>query len=118
MKVLIVDDDRDMRDAISDVLEIEGFSTGTASDGQEALDYLRNDHGVCAILLDLMMPRMNGWEFRKAQSEDPRIASIPVIIITADGNAAEKATRLAADDFLQKPMPPERLVSMVSKYCG
>jgi len=118
MSILIVDDDRDIREALAEALQLEGYETEGVADGREALEYLKGGNSVCAILLDLMMPGMNGWEFRDKQRADPELASIPVIVISADGNAAEKAKRLSVDDYLCKPASAEDLVSVVAKYCG
>ena len=118
MNVLIVDDDADMQDALSESLEIEGHDATCVSNGREALDYLKTGAPVCVILLDLMMPVMNGWEFRKEQLENAALAGIPVVVVTADGNADEKARRLAANGFLRKPLIAEDLLSTVEKFCG
>lgn len=117
MRVLVVEDDYDMQDAISESLETEGHETTCVSNGQEALDYLRSGHPVCVILLDLMMPVMNGWEFRERQLESSDLASIPVVVVTADGRAAEKAQQLLADGFLRKPLVANELLSTVEKFC-
>src|SRR6476646_11859410 len=109
MQVLIVDDDHDMRAALSETLEMEGHQTKCVSNGQEALDHLRTGAVPCLILLDLMMPVMNGWQFRERQREDTGLAGIPLVVITADGHAARKAKELSADDYLQKPLRPEQL---------
>jgi CheY-like chemotaxis protein len=118
MRILVVDDDYDMQDAISESLEIEGHETTCVSNGREALDYLRDGERVCVILLDLMMPVMNGWEFRERQLQNSELASIPVVVVTADGNADEKARKLSADGFLRKPLRAEELLSTVEKFCG
>jgi CheY-like chemotaxis protein len=118
MKVLIVDDDDDLQDALSESLENEGHEATCVSNGREALDYLKTGAPVCVILLDLMMPVMNGWEFRKEQLEDAVLSRIPVVIVTADGHADEKARRLSANAFLQKPLLADELLSTVERFCG
>ena len=118
MRVLIVDDDHDMRSALSETLEMEGHQTACVSNGQEALDHLRTGDAPCLILLDLMMPVMNGWQFRERQLENRALAGIPLVVITADGNAASKARELSADDYLRKPLRPEELLATVAKYCS
>ena len=115
--ILIVDDDDDLQDALSESLESEGHEATCVSNGQEALDYLKSGKPVCVILLDLMMPVMNGWEFRREQLEDAALARIPVVVLTADGRADEKARILGANGFLQKPLLAEDLVSTVEKFC-
>src|SRR5262245_16483221 len=84
--VLIVEDDADLRDMMAQLLALEGFQTMAVSNGREALDYLRNLHNGDApdlILLDLMMPEMDGWEFRRHQQADPKLADVPVVVLTA-----------------------------------
>jgi CheY-like chemotaxis protein len=119
MRVLIVDDDHDIREAMSETLEMEGHRTHCAANGREALEALRREEGArtCVILLDLMMPVMNGWEFREEQRRDERLAAIPVVVITADAEAREKAARLEASGVLRKPIRGEDLVRTVEKYC-
>jgi CheY-like chemotaxis protein len=83
-RVLIVDDDEDLRGTLAGILEEEGHDVEEASDGAEALAYLRRTRALPdVILLDLMMPGMNGWQFREAQRRDPRLAPIPVVVLTA-----------------------------------
>lgn len=118
MRVLVVDDDYDMQDAISESLEIEGHEATCVSNGREALDYLQKGESICVILLDLTMPVMNGWEFRKQQLQDSALASIPVVVVTADGRASEKANQLSANAVLQKPLVAEELLTTVEKFCG
>src|SRR5687768_13520104 len=82
--ILVVDDDIDIREAIQDTLEEEGFRVESAPDGAAALERLRAlPYEPCLVLLDLMMPVMDGWEFLAARKEDPRLASIPITVISA-----------------------------------
>ena len=83
-RILIVDDDADIRDGLSELLSDEGFDVATASNGQAAMDWLR-DHRPksCIILLDLMMPVMDGRTFLRAKQSDPDLSTLPVVIITA-----------------------------------
>ena len=110
--VLIVEDDDGIRECLTEVLEDEGFETLTARNGQEALDLLRRQGTTPAvILLDLMMPVMNGWEFRQRFDGDDSIAHAPVIVMSA----------LAPDDglpsaaWLQKPLALEKLLSTIAR---
>jgi CheY-like chemotaxis protein len=73
---------------------------------------------TCVILLDLTMPVMDGYEFRKRQLDDEALSSIPVVVITADGNAREKAERLAAQGYLMKPIRPGDLLDAVTGFCA
>jgi two-component system, chemotaxis family, chemotaxis protein CheY len=120
--VLIVDDDRDIRDTFASILEEDGFSVRTASDGLDALEKLSLalPH---LILLDLMMPRMSGWGFRATQLRatqlrDPRLAAIPVVVITASANLATTAEQFPGVALLAKPVHLERLVTTVRQHCG
>ena len=115
-RVLVVEDDADLRKSICTVLEDAGFTSRPAENGEVALERAREER-PCVILLDLMMPIMNGWEFRSEQLRDPKLSSIPVVIMTADGRAADKARTLHAD-YLRKPIHLDALLELVSDYCG
>lgn len=113
MIVLVVDDETDIRQALAEVLSSEGFQVVAASDGVEALEQARAYHPQL-VLLDLMMPRMNGWEFRQAQKCDPEVSAIPVVIISAlapDGPCD-------AEGYIEKPFDVEVLVNAVRRYAG
>ncbi len=84
-RVFVIDDDEATRLAISEALEARGMTVLMAGDGRDALDQLRGGARPSVILLDLMMPSLNGWELRKALLHEPELASIPVIIMTAAG---------------------------------
>jgi DNA-binding response OmpR family regulator len=115
-RVLVVEDDRNLRESICAVLTEAGFTSRPAENGEVALERARTER-PCVILLDLMMPIMNGWEFRTEQLRDPELSSIPVVIMTADGRAVEKARTLHAD-YLKKPIRPDALLELVRDYCG
>ena len=115
-RVLVVEDDRDLRESICAVLDDAGYVSRPAENGEVALVKAREER-PCVILLDLMMPIMNGWEFRSEQLRDPKLSSVPVIIMTADGRVADKARTLHAD-YLRKPIHLDALLEMVSDYCG
>ena len=114
--VLIVEDDADLRDMMAQLLTIEGFGATTVSNGQQALDYLRDHASPKLILLDLMMPVMDGWEFRREQRRDPTIAKVPVVVLSALDKT--RAVDLRADAFLKKPLDFDRLLSLVRDYCN
>jgi CheY-like chemotaxis protein len=116
--ILIVEDDAAIRDALKEILEDEGYRVSGAANGQEAIDLLRGHSRPCVILLDLMMPVMNGWQFRAAQRQDPALAPIPTVVISADGNVAEKAAAIEAADFLTKPIQLNRLLETIERYCA
>ncbi len=113
--VLIVDDDDDIRETITIVLEDEGYSVASAANGEEALAYLRAGTTSLPqlILLDLMMPVMDGIEFRAEQQKDPRLAAIPVVVITASGNATARAKTMRANAMIQKPIALDTLLATI-----
>lgn len=111
--VLVVDDEPDIRELVRDILQFDGYSVATASNGREALEQLRRAELPRLILLDLMMPIMNGWEFRAEQIKDPRISSIPVVVLTGDGNAPEKARSLGTTSYVTKPVHLDHLLDLV-----
>jgi len=116
-RVLVVEDDVDIRDLIADILRLEGYSVDAVENGREALELLRTGPPPRVILLDLMMPVMNGWEFRTAQAQDPALAAIPVVILTGGGNASAAAQGLGVDTFLRKPVDLDELLEIVGRYC-
>lgn len=113
--VLVVEDDFDIRGVIRIALEAEGYTVATAENGREALDYLKAVGLPRLILLDLMMPVMDGWEFRAAQQADPAWASVPVVVISADGRVSEKAQALGAAGGLTKPIDLDALLDTVRR---
>ena len=109
--VLVVDDESDIRQALAEVLTFEGFQVVDARDGQEALDKARQ-YRPELVLLDLMMPRMNGWEFRRAQKGDRTLARIPVVVLSAFANDGN----MDAEAYIEKPFDVDQLVSAVRRY--
>ena len=111
--ILLVEDDDDIREAMTVFLETEGYDVLQARDGDDALRKLRADaKGVCLVLLDLFMPVKNGWEFRAEQIADPAIADVPVVVVSADRNARDRAATLGALDYLVKPIDFDRLLGI------
>jgi CheY-like chemotaxis protein len=116
-QILVIDDDADVCQALADILQSEGYSVSSAPDGMEALRYLRSHGAPNLILLDLMMPVMNGWQFLTEQSRDPALANIPVVVLSAvsrDPNGLVSIDHLA---FLKKPVHLEHLLAAVERYC-
>src|SRR5947208_1045860 len=102
--------------AFAALLASEGYRVMEAADGVEALELLRAAETLpCLILLDLMMPRMSGWDFCAVQKRDERLLSIPVVVVSADPLAA-RATRMGAAAVLQKPADPEQLLELVKRH--
>ena len=114
--ILIVDDDADVREMLSQFFSIEGYQVATARNGQEALDHLRQGELADLILLDLMMPVMDGWQFRVEQQRDPHLAPIPVVILSAVYNARERASLLGAVDYMQKPVEFDKLIETAERH--
>jgi len=114
--VMIVEDDRDTREMLGRFLELEGFDVRTAANGKLALDALNEAGQPCVIILDLMMPVMNGWEFRERQARDPRFSSIPVVVVTAAG-PREDIPAITADGWLSKPVDFDRLLATIQPLC-
>jgi CheY-like chemotaxis protein len=113
--VLLVEDDPDIRDAIGDVLSEEGYAVSVADTGLSALDHLQRQPLPDVILLDLMMPVMDGWQFRARQSQHPVWKAIPVIVLSAVGNTHEKAESIGASGCLRKPLDIDELLDMIER---
>jgi len=116
--VMVIDDDADVRDSLIDWLSNNGYQVSAASNGREALRLLRS--GVAApdaILLDMMMPIMDGLSFRWEQLADPALAPIPVIILSAQGHCHEVAAELNTAGCIKKPCQPEALVQALARVC-
>ena len=117
--VLLVDDDAAIRLAVEELLVDEGYTVHAAQNGSEALSLLREARLLPAvILLDLMMPVMDGWSFRRAQVCDPRLAPIPVVVLSADAGMARNVAALDVDGVLAKPLRLETLLTTVARYCA
>jgi CheY-like chemotaxis protein len=113
--VLIVEDDDDLREMMAQLLSLEGFQAAAVANGQEALEYLRQETAPDLILLDMMMPVMDGWEFRRRQKSDPTMAEVPVIVLSALDQA--RITDISAEAILKKPLDFDRLLQLVRAYC-
>ena len=112
--VLVVEDEQDLRDMMRDALELSGYSVITASNGQEALSKLASIDELCLVILDLLMPVMNGWDCFEQIRRQPQFSSVPVVV---HGSAAEGAPA-GATRVLKKPVGFDRLLSVVREYCG
>jgi CheY-like chemotaxis protein len=113
--VFVVEDDVDTRDMLGRFLELEGFQVEVAANGRQALERLAAGMQPCVILLDLMMPVMDGWQFRREQVRAPELAEIPVIVVSAAGR--DRIAEIEADAYLTKPVDLEQLLERVSHYC-
>ena len=115
-RVLVVEDDIDIQQALSRILEAEGYAVARAENGRTALAHLEGPDRPCLILLDLMMPVMDGWQFRSELKRDPALASIPVVILSAHTQADPTGT-LDAASYLKKPIDLDRLLATVRRFC-
>jgi len=115
--VLVVEDDRDLGLTLADILEMAGFPVVTATDGRLALAYLRDAPTPCVILLDLMMPGMDGWEFRRRQLQDPELSKIPVIIASGLNDLRLSPEFDGVDALFRKPYEVPHLLEVVRRYC-
>jgi CheY-like chemotaxis protein len=113
--VLVVDDDPDIRDATSGLLEGQGYRVVCVEDGRAALDYLRGGGRPSVILLDMMMAGMSGWQFRVEQRDDPSLRAIPVVMMTA--SRERRADLIPNDQVLEKPVAVDKLLKFVQQYC-
>jgi len=114
--LLVVDDDEDLRAALRQFFSEEGFQVHTARDGRDALTLLREIDPPGLILLDLMMPVMNGSQFLAARGGDVKLSRIPVVIMSALTKEWRGET-VGADDVVTKPIKPEKLLAIVERYC-
>ena len=117
-QVLIVDDDALTREAVAELVQLcTGHTAVAASDGEEALAMLRGGLSPCVILLDLWMPRTDGYSFRTAQLLDRALREVPVVICSADPMAPRGHDHLQAAAYLQKPITAESITDAVSAHC-
>jgi CheY-like chemotaxis protein len=113
--VFIVEDDVDTREMLGRFLELEGYRVESAANGKLALEQLDAGAPACVILLDLMMPVMDGWQFRREQAQHAALADIPVIVVSAAGR--ERIQQIDADGYLSKPVDLDELLTKVTHYC-
>lgn len=117
--ILIVEDDHNIRLMLRDTLEYEGYKVFTVPHGQEALDALKGMGQPGLILLDLNMPVMDGFQFLAAKAADPSIADIPVVVVSAEKDAASMVReRGQIQGVIAKPIEHEALLVLVRRYCG
>lgn len=114
--ILIIDDDEYIREMLTMAFQMEGYSSHGVANGKEAIDWLRTQPVPCLILLDLMMPVMNGWEFLEAIENDPEFSkkAFSIVMVTAfsvDGDHP------SLKGILNKPIELDKLLNTVSRYC-
>jgi len=115
-RVLVVDDDSGLRGMVATALEISGYTVCQAGHGLEALEALQRET-PCVILLDLMMPVMDGWTFRQEQLAHPSFATIPVVVMSAHHRAHQAARDLGATAYVAKPFDLDALLQIVRAEC-
>jgi CheY-like chemotaxis protein len=113
--LLVVDDDEEARDATCELLAKHGYRVVCVENGRAALEYLRAGGRPSVILLDMMMPVMGGWQFRREQQDDPTIQHIPVVMITA--SEERRADLIPSDQVLTKPVRVQELLKFVHQFC-
>ena len=114
--ILVVDDDADVREAVRDTLQDEGYPVAEASDGTEALRYLRAHSPPPLILLDWNMAPMNGGEFMAELGKDARFSKAAVVLLTADAHIEDKVRSYAFADCLRKPVSLDKLFQLVARF--
>lgn len=114
--ILIIEDDEDILDMLKISLEMEGYQVSIAKNGREGLEILPQMPKPCLILLDLMMPVMDGWAFAEALGKDTVLAAIPVVVVTAFAEKVGSPTQASA--VIKKPIDLDLLFRIVGKYCG
>lgn len=113
IKILVVDDESRMRKLVHDFLTREGYAVVEAADGEEALDIFYSDKEISLIVLDVMMPKINGWEVCR---EIRKISKLPIIMLTAKGDESDELNgfEIGADEYISKPFSPKILVARVT----
>jgi CheY-like chemotaxis protein len=114
--ILIIEDDEGIRETLKVMLEFEGYTVSASANGKDAIDTLGKIPKPGLILLDLMMPIMNGWEFSEHVSHTPEWSTIPVVVLTAFADKEQPLKH--ARTTLKKPIEIEDLLKVVRQYCG
>ena len=113
--IVLIEDDLSIREALREYLQFCGYEVFEAADGSIGLQVLRNVRSPGLVLLDLMMPVMTGWEFLAAKAIDPKIAEIPVVVMSAVSQGSECEGTVAT---LKKPLDLDLLMDNIHRYCG
>jgi CheY-like chemotaxis protein len=115
--ILVIEDDGGVRESLAEILRMEGYRVHCCADGQQALDYLQSAPLPGLILLDLMMPVMNGWVFRDQQQQEQSLSSVPVVLISGVDDVGQQAAALGTVAYLTKPIDIGELLDTVARHC-
>lgn len=115
-RILVIEDDTSIRELLVELLESEGYSVASAVNGLEGLKYLENEAPPDLILIDLMMPVMDGYSFRTEQLKHDSWSQIPTVVMSAEANAKEKMKSYNVTAFLSKPVELETILKTVAQY--
>lgn len=117
-RILVIEDDASIRELLVELLESEGYVVAAAINGLDGLRQLQVDVAPDLILIDLMMPVMDGYSFRTEQLKNPLWAKIPTVVMSAEANAKEKMKNFNITAFLSKPVELETILRTVSLHCS
>lgn len=115
--ILVVDDDPAIRSWLRDMLEDELYSVAVATNGRDALNYVAANEPPCLILLDLMMPVMNGYEFLRERQLHRQLNKVPIVLFSAFAAPADPAATFGVVDYLPKPVNVHRLLAILERFC-
>ena len=115
--ILIIEDDDDLRDSLFELISLKGYKVEAVANGREALERLADVPVPCLIILDLMLPVISGWEFRRQQLSDPRLSKIPTVILSGISNLETESRRLQAIACVSKPIDFDLLFKTIDEYC-
>lgn len=115
-RILVVEDDTSIRELLVELLESEGYAVASAVNGLEGLKYLQNEANPDLILIDLMMPVMDGYSFRTEQLKNATWSKIPTVVMSAEANAKEKMKHFNITAFLSKPVELDTILKTVARF--
>ena len=115
--ILVIEDEKDIRDSIAQLLSMEGYSVRTATNGKEGLEALRQLPTPHLVLLDLMMPIKNGYEYNLEHRQDAAYSTVPIVVMSADGHLEQKKAKLDAQAYLTKPLDIDNLLETIQRFC-
>lgn len=115
-RILVVEDDTSIRELLVELLESEGYTVASAINGLEGLKFLQSEGNPDLILIDLMMPVMDGYSFRTEQLKNPTWSKIPTVVMSAEANAKEKMKNFNITAFLSKPVELDTILKTVARY--